>query len=626
VPQPLPQRYSFDRFTIDLARAELLRDGVQVGLRPRSFDALRYLVEHRGRLVTKEELIQALWPRSVVTDDSLVKCIQDVRGALGDDDHTYIRTVPRRGYLFDVVVTAAATPGEEAVDTAVPPVMNGAPRRARRIAPLFVGLAATAALAVGVGYWLFAATQSTPAIPRSIAVLPFENLSPSGDNDYFAAGVHESLLNELARLEGVKTIARTSVLRYAGSMKPIHEIARELNVETVMEGSVQYADGRVRVVAQLIDPVNDTHLWSRSYDRPFADILAVQTEIARNIAAALDVELTTVEQRRLATAATRSPEAYALYLRGRYHWDKWTIEEARKSIEYFSEATRYDPEYALAYAGLADAYTALQGLGAAPSAELMPQAKAAVVRALEIDPQLPEAFIARGLIRHFYDWDVSGGNADFERAIALSPGSATAHHLYGKNLPVTGEFAKAFAELELALALEPYSNGINKDLGETLYYARRYADAIRQFERTLELEPGSPPAYYWLIRCYEALGRHDAAVAVAREAMKSRGQSDEVLRALDDAYRRAGWQGYWRRQLERLKSDAAGVFVEPYRYVEIHTRLGEIDAAFRWLDVAFEQRSPWIPTIHFDPILDPLRADPRLAELVRRAGLPTGPP
>jgi Tfp pilus assembly protein PilF len=320
-------------------------------------------------------------------------------------------------------------------------------------------------------------------------------------------------------------------------------------------------------------------------------------------------------------------------LRGRYHWDKWTPSEATKSIEYFSEATRLDPDYALAYAGLADAYTALHGLGVGVPAELMGKAKEAVARALEIDPQLPEAYIARAMIRHFYDWDYRGGNADFERAIALSPNSATAHHLYGKNLPVTLEFEKAFAEFEHALRLDPFSNGINKDLGETLYYARRFSEAAAQFERTLDLEPESPPSLMWLSRSYEAMGRYDEAVASMSRRLAAPGpRSDgaqqplERIAALEEVYRQSGWDAYLRRRLELLDADAAAQYVEPYRYVEIYTRLGELDAAFAWLEKAFEQRSSWIPTIHFDPQLDPLRADSRYDELVRRAGLPTGSP
>jgi TolB-like protein/DNA-binding winged helix-turn-helix (wHTH) protein/Tfp pilus assembly protein PilF len=650
LPQQRPQRYTFDRITIDLSRAALLRDGAQVGLRPRSFDALCYLVENRGRLVTKEELVQVLWPRTVVTDDSLVKCIQDVRNALDDDGHRYVKTVPRRGYIFDAKVTAELTgpaieaPAADAVEpvvTAASPsvALAAAPPLARtggtRSAVLVGGIAVAAVVAVGAWYFLSRSPEptATATIPRSVAVLPFTNFNPSDENDFFANGVHESLLNELAKIQGVKTIARTSVLRYAQSVQPVHEIARELNVQSVVEGSVQYADGRVRVVAQLIDPTDDTHLWSESYDRPFADILSIQTEIARQIAGALDVELSVAEQLRLATAATRSPEAYMLYLRGRYHWDKWTSQEASKSIEYYTEATRLDPDYALAYAGIADAYTALHGLGVGSPAELMPKAKAAVERALEIDPQLPEAYIARGLIRHFYDWDYKGGNADFERAIALSPNSATAHHLYGKNLPVTLEFEKAFAELEHAMRLEPFSNGINKDLGETFYYARRYTEAVAQFERTLELEPESPPSLMWLARSYEALGRYDESVAIgARRLLPASPRSDggplslETVRELEEIYRQSGWHAYWRRRLELMDASAAVQYVEPYRYVEVYTRLGDLDAAFEWLDKAFEQRSSWIPTVHFDPILDPLRSDPRYDELVRRAGLPTAPP
>ena len=406
------------------------------------------------------------------------------------------------------------------------------------------------------------------------------------------------------------------------------EIAQELNVQAIMEGSVRYADGQVLVTAQLIDPVTDTHLWSEEYYRPLADIFAIQTDIARRIAAALDVELSAADRSRLDVPPTRSPEAYQLYLRGRYHWDRWTIEEAEKSVEYFEQAIRLDPDYALAYAGLADAYASLDGLAGGPPDEIMPKASVAVERALEIDPGLPEAYIARAMIKHFYTWDFAGGNADFERAIALNPNSATAHHLYGKNLPTTGQFEKAFAELERALQLEPYSNGINKDLGETFYYARRYDEAIAQFQRTAELEPNSPPVYFWLLRCYEAIGAWDQAIDAHLYRLRlpvttSDGKPVEttLLVELEQIYRGSGWQAYWRRRLELLNEAASQGYVEPYRFVEIYVRLGDHDAAFAWLETAFEQRSSWIPTIVFDPMVDSLRSDPRFTELMNRAGL-----
>ena len=258
----------------------------------------------------------------------------------------------------------------------------------------------------------------------------------------------------------------------------------------------------------------------------------------------------------------------------------------------------------------------------------MPKAQAAVARALEIDPELPEGYIARGLIKHFYEWDIAGGNADFERAIALDPNNATGHHLYGKSLPETGEFDRAFAELARALELEPFSTGINKDLGETYYYARRYDEAIAQFEKTLEIEPGSPSILFWLMRCFEVQGMRDRAIEIHLERLllpgiKSDGaalQPSEV-EALREVYRTRGWEAFWRARLEIMKETASRQYVEPFRFVEIYIRLGDYEAAFAALETALRQRSSWIETIPIDPLLDPLRADPRLAELMQRAGM-----
>jgi TolB-like protein/DNA-binding winged helix-turn-helix (wHTH) protein/Tfp pilus assembly protein PilF len=634
MPQARQHRYSFDRFTVDFDRAALLRDGVPVSLRPRSFDALRYLIENRGRLATKDELVQALWPRTVVTDDSLVKCIQDVRIALEDDGHRYVKTVPRRGYIFDAQVTvdgpasSAALPEPEAAErpnvtpasessTAVEHVSRAA--GGKRTLFVFGGAAACVAAVLVAFFALDRPPPIRATIPRSIAVLPFESLSGDADNEYFAAGIHESLLNQLAKIDGVKTIARTSVLRFAGAVKPVHEIAQELNVEAVVEGSVQYADGRVRVTAQLIDPTNDTHLWSEAYDRPFADIFAIQTDIASRIASALDVELTSAERTTVATFATRSPEAYELYLRGRYHWDKWTPADATRAAEYFEQAIRLDPGYALAYAGLADANTALQAFGVVPGYEVMPKAKRAIEQALAIDPELPEAYIARGTIKHFYDWDYAGGNADFDRALELEPRSAIAHQLYGKNLTTTLQLERALAELDLALELEPFSIGINKDLGETLYVARRYDEAIARFLRVLELEPNSPPAYYWLSHCYAQKG--DRAKAVEYYIARSETSDAGAARLLEETYRRSGWDGFWRAVVDQQERSARERYVEPVQIAYTYVRLEDKDAAFAWLERAIAARSAWIPWLAIDPMFDPLRGDPRLEDLERRAGL-----
>lgn len=634
--------YRIGDHVVDTARACLLRDGTRVELRPKAYDVLLYLIENRGRVVTKEELIRALWSEVVVTDDSLVKCIQEARSAIGDDGHRMIRTVPRRGYILEAPVAAepassvreqggsrSAQPWRSAESPAEsgpnpPDAVAAAPLRARaKPAAAIAAALALVALAAGVGLYTRLAGDQDAArvVPRSVAVLPFDNLGADQHSDYFAAGVHDSILTHLAQIGDLQTIARTSMLRYAGTDKSIAEIARELNVETVMEGSVQYDRDRVRITAQLIDPATDMHLWAAEYDRPLADVFAIQTDIARQIANALDAELSAREAERIAAPPTSSTEAYQLYSRGRYHWDKTDGLEVRESIRYFEQAIHVAPDFARAYAGLADAYTLLHGLGAAAPAELMPRAKAAAERALAIDPELAEAYVSRAMIRYFYEWDYESGNADFERAIALDPNLAIAHHLYGKNLIVEKRFAEALAELERALELDPYSAAINKDIGETLLYANRINDAVAAFERSGQLDPGSLTIYFWLSRCHELLGQHDLAIdnhlALVREGVWADSSAEELERI----YREAGWAAYWREWLDDLSASAEERHIEPFRFVEVAMRLGDHDAAIDRLEIAVAERSAWAPAMHIDPLLFPLHGDPRFESLLRRAGL-----
>lgn len=602
------RRFAFDRYVIDLDRACLMRDGTEVSLRPKSFDALVYLVKNRGRIAAKDELIAAVWPATFVTEDSLVKCIQEIRSALNDEEQRFVRTVPRRGYLFDAELSAPD-------DT-----VNG--RRSRTGLALAASVT-IAALALGLAYFSQRGSEAPvmPA-PRSVAVMPFTNLSPDPDNEYFAAGIHESILNQIVRIGDLNTIARTTMQRYAETDKSLGEIARELNVQAILEGSVRFADNRVLVTAQLIEPDSDLHLWSNEYDRPLDDIFAIQADIARQISAALEVELSAAEDRALDESPVESVEAYQLYLRGRYHWEKTTSRDLKQSIGYYQQAINIEPGFARAYAGLADSYAMLQALGTDAPEYYIAQAKAAADRALELDPDLAEGYVSRGLNKYFYDWDHAGGDADLEKAIALSPNLAVAHQIYGKNLVVSRRFDKAERALQRALELDPYAVSINKDLGEVYYFARRYDQAIAAFERTLELEPRHKSSLWFLTRCYEAMGARDLAVQTYLDiydnaGTEARAQVDELRVAFDTG----GWNEFWRHVLEHMHAYAEDSAIEPYRFVELYVRLGEIDDAFSWLDKAFEVRSAWVPLLLVDPLLDDMRSDPRFDAYLERANL-----
>jgi TolB-like protein/tetratricopeptide (TPR) repeat protein len=462
-------------------------------------------------------------------------------------------------------------------------------------------------------------TVHESVLPNSVAVLPLANLSPDPDNAFFAAGIHESILNQLAKVAGINVIARTSMLRYAETGKTIPEIAAELNVQTILEGSVRYANDRVLVTAQLIDPGTSAHIWSEEYDRPLNDIFAIQTDVAIRIARALRAELSVSERQNIERVPTPSANAYQLYLRGRFHWNVGQGIDFARSVDYYNQALQLDPDFALAHAGLADAYTLMIGIGDLAPDEYWPRAIDAAARALELDPQLSEAWAARALIRHFYEWDFESGDRDFAQAIALSPSSATAHQLYGKNLPNTLQFDRGAEEVSLALKMDPYSVSANKDLGEVFYFARRYDEAIEQFERTLTLEPGYPPALFWLTRCYEATGRQEQAIDYYNRLYNS-GDDSPPTSESDQAFQQSGWEGYWRERVNGLHQALKTRHIEPFSFVEHYVRIGNRDAAFEWLEISFQSRSGWIATAHIDPLMDSIRSDPRFADLLRRTG------
>lgn len=650
--------YSLGDFELDPEALSLKRDGVPIHLTRKPFQVLVYLLENRDRVVSRHELLNKFWDGFDTNEEALSRCVSTIRTRLGDTEKParYVETYWGEGYRYvgplelrratpdgtlvefeetrGISLTAEeereaklleSTEEFEALPTPVAPATSlpkfGRRRRAFVLAALVLAAAGLliAALVGAPLLFLFRrpASQSQRALIRSVAVLPLRNTSGDPANEYFSDGMTESLVAALSRIEGLKVISRGSVQRYKGREVDPREAGRQLGVAAVLEGSVWKDGERVRVTVQLVSASDGQVVWSGGpFDRALGDIFALQDELARKVVTGLRLKLGTDVP--LAKPGTHNVEAYQLYLRGRYHWDKMTVPDVRKSVEYFQRAINLDPNYAQAYTGLADAYSFLNGLGVAPPNEVMPMAKAAVARALELDDKLAEAYTARGLIKHFYDWDFAGGDRDFERAIELNPNSATAHHLYGKNLPDTLRFEKAFEEFNRALELDPYSVGINKDLGETFYYARQYDRAIAQFQKALELEPNYSMAYFWLARVYLVLGQHEQSVEAFLKGFTFGGAAPETVAALEEAYARAGWQGYLKRWLAIRQERLQKGYVDPYRFVELYAALGEKEQTLVWLEKAYESRSSWIATIKSDPILDNLRSEPRFQNLLQR--------
>src|SRR5438874_3784686 len=501
--------YLLGDFQLEPGNHLLKRQGAPVSLNKKRFQVLVYLIEQRARLVPRQELLDKFWDGSEVYEENLTKCISEIRKALDDQKkpHRFIETVPAVGYRYigpfaekvpelkpsvfaaekmrgvKIVVEEDDGLNGELVSEKVLPVKRHAPEvrefqqesspRSSWLLPAILGGAIIVIAASAFVIYRSRTRAATASAPiRSIAVLPFKNLSGNQAEDYFGDGMTESLITSLSKIEGLKVISSSSVFHFKDQQIDPREVGKQLNVGAVLEGTVRKDQDSIRVAVRLVSADNGQVLWvSDTNDKTLHDIFGLQDEIARNVVARLSIKLNQEGAQRLARRYTENVEAYQLYLRGRYHWDKFTVPDIKRSIDYFQQAINLDPKYPLPYAGLADAYCMLNGLGAASPDEVIPKAKEAVAHALELDDALPEAHTSAGVVKDFYDWDFAGAEREFKRAIELNPSSSTAHELYGKVLPdMRGGFDEAFVEVKHALDLDPFSVSISETLGELLFY------------------------------------------------------------------------------------------------------------------------------------------------------------
>ena len=465
-----------------------------------------------------------------------------------------------------------------------------------------------------------ARTEVATAIPeKSIAVLPFDSLSEDKSNAYFAEGVQDEILTRLAKVADLKVISRTSTQHLKSVPDDLPQIARQLGVAHVLEGSVQRANDQIRVNVQLINALTDTHLWAETFDRKLTDIFAVESEIAKTIADTLQAKLSGSEQHAIAARPTENTEAHQLYLKGRFFWNKRTANDLKKSIEYFEQAIAADPNYALAYAGIADAYVWLPGYTAGTPQDCYPKAKAAAMKALQLDDTLAEAHTTLALAIWLYDFDASQAIKEFQRAIELNPNYAIAHQQYGNNtLSALGRFDDAIAEGKRAVELDPLSLVINTDMGSDYYYARRYDEAIAQLHKTLEMDPGFYIAHLVLGQVLDAKGDRDAAIV---ECQKARALNDDpsVLGVLARAHGLSGNKMEAEKILDHMKKLSKERYVSAYSFALVYLGLGDKEEALRWLEQSYQDRAGSdIGFIRVDPLLDPLRGDPRFEALAEK--------
>ncbi|WP_147651190.1 winged helix-turn-helix domain-containing tetratricopeptide repeat protein [Vulcaniibacterium gelatinicum] len=617
----------FGDFDFDPASGELWRSGERVHLQDHPCQVLELLLTHAGEVVTREAMKACLWPNRtfIDTDVGLNTAMRKLRAALGDDSETprYVETLPRRGYRLLVPVVRIAEPmgGASAmIGTADAGGERASPRWRRRVAWLALAGMVAVAMAALVGLGPDRRPRAS-AVPRTIAVLPLANLSNDPSQQYFADGMTDALITELARQDGLRVLSRTTMLGYRSPDRPLAKIARELDADVLVEGSVLRQGNRVRITAQLVD-ARDTHLWAESYEGDLRDILGLQQRIAGRIAREVVAEV--APSRAPPPPKPVDPAAYDAYLHGRHFWNKLTDESLATAIGHYQRAIALDPEFAPAYVGLADAYLAMANFGGEPHHRVVPLARKAVMRALEIDDGLSDAHSTLGQIHATYDWDWTAAEQRLRRALALDPGNALAHQRYSLLLLATGRRREALAEIRQAAALAPLSPFVQGGLCRHYVFVDRLDEAIAACRHTLELDPLFWPASSFLRTAY-ARKRMDREWAREWErAALLRGDAErarEVRRIFDTQ----GGEGLLRFQRAQSIEQCRAGAMPPAYCIETHVAANDLDAAFAAIEQALEQRDAYLLVVDVDSVYAPLRADPRYADFRRRLGLPDAP-
>ena len=631
----------FGTYEVSLQSGEVRKAGLRIRVQQQPMKLLEILLERPGEVVTREELRSRVWADESFGDfDQAVNiAIAKLRSALGDsaENPRFIETLPKTWlslYCGRVGCRCRRPPqktgicawrsagaqslgiSSQGAGLAVAPK-----RRLRPTRRVIVALALVLSLSI-LAVWLLRSRGPAPTGIRSLAVLPLDNLSGDASQNYFADGMTDELITDLAQISALRVISRTSVMVYKGARKPLPQIARELNVDAVVEGTVLRSGNQVRITAQLIEASTDKHLWSQSYEGELRDTLALQNRVARAIADQIRINLTPQEQAALKNVKAINPEAYESYLKGRYFWNKRTADGLRVALAYFNQAIEEDPKYAQAYSGLADTYALLgdwQYAVMTPK-EAFPKAKAAAIKALELDSALGEAHNSLAFVLDGFDWDLDSGGKEFRRAIELNPGYATAHHWYAWHLSLLGRYDEAIAEMRKAENLDPLSLIINADLAELLVLAHSYDESIRQSRKTIEMDPNFALAHNQLAQAYLQKHMYEEAVAELQKAVQLSGGSPTCIANLARAYVASGKRSEAIKLLSDLKKRSNPGYSNASEIAMIYASLGDTDQAMNWLEKGYEER--FNPGVLLRPGFDPLRSDPRFQNLVHRIGLP----
>jgi TolB-like protein/DNA-binding winged helix-turn-helix (wHTH) protein/tetratricopeptide (TPR) repeat protein len=626
--------YEFGPFRLESGQHLLLRDRQPVAIPPKAFEILTTLLDHRGALVSKEDLQNRVWPDTFVDENNLTQQISLLRRILGEspEEPQYIETVPRFGYRFIAPAQQKDDVGPQAgALAAAEEGLPAARSTRRRVLSWSAGSAVAIVLAILLtGLYLRGRRDSrlsaaNPQRIRSLVVLPLTNLTGDPGQDYFVDAMTDSLTTDLAQIHELRVISGTSAKHYKGTKKTLPEIARELNVDGVVEGTVFRSGDHVRITAQLVDAPIDRHLWARSYERDLRDVIRMQDEVARDIVGEIKVNLTPQEQKRLTNAPPVDTEAYQLYLQGQYFETRATEDYLRKSISTLQASIAKDSNFAPAHAVLAIAYDALSTNGYAPPLTEFPKVKAELARALELDDSLAETHAYLGHIKLTFDWDWSGGENEIQRALELDPNGADAHAAQSQYLAMVGHFDEAIAEMRRTRELDPVGLDASLYVGLLYLMAKRYDESIPEFKKALELDPNFLPTHAEMALAYARAGKRAEASAEyekTRSLMGSRqalvldqwmAPVEILLGKRAEALKNAGW---WAQQ-------SAQRHIDGYFLAAFYAELGLKDRAFRWLEKGFEQRSPSMVYLKFDANFpEEMRADPRFQGILRRMKFP----
>lgn len=559
-------QYQFDTIRVDLAAFKVFRNEEPLKIEPKAFEVLVYLLENRKRTVEKQEILDKIWRDTYVTENALTRIIAQLRKALGDAKQSrYIETVPKHGYRFIAEVSIAY---EEMIE--------------------------------------------------SLAVLPFASNDGGSNVEYLGDGLTEDLIDALSRLPRLRVTARSIAFRYKGVDTDPLAIGRELGVHSIVLGRISIRSDELTVKIDLVDAATGSQLWGARYERQLADLLVVRELISKDIFEAIKQRLAGDTQTLPARRETENARAYQIYLRGRYHWNLQTPEGMSRSISYFNQAIVEDPEYALAYAGLADAYTWLATFGFQRPSEAFPKAKAAALKAVELDDESAVGYASLAAARMNYDWDWKSTEEEISRAIDLDPRYAYGIMMHSQYLMWTGQVDAAVEEAQRALELDPLSFRMNLNLGWACYYARRFQEAAEQFQTTLELNPNFAPALYGLGESYVQQGDLAEAIATLEQAKQLAGGYPSS--SLAYVYTLAGRHDAARHELAELIEHSQKEYVSPYYVAVIYAGFGDIDQTLTWLEKAYSERSGTLLTLRVNPKFDVMRSDPRFGDMIERIG------